>query len=122
MESASDRAERAVSRPLARAAIEAHTEWDAPHAFVTLHWDGANLTTPAYACIMAGIKPADYPKMMAGMALEELAKTPPTRRTRTCCKPSSSAWPNPARTRARKTASSTGGTGSGGHSTSVQTR
>lgn len=60
----------------ARAAIEAHTEWDAPHAFVTLHWDGASLATRTYACIMADINPADYPKMMAGMALEELSKDP----------------------------------------------
>ncbi len=60
----------------ARLAIDRHDEWDAPHSFETLHWDGEKLRTMTYACIMTDIAPADYPKVMAGLAREELEKHP----------------------------------------------
>lgn len=67
---------RDVFAAAARLAIERHDEWDAPHAFETLHWDGAKLTTMTYACIMQDMPPARYPQVMAGLAREELEKHP----------------------------------------------
>jgi hypothetical protein len=60
----------------ARHAAERHDEWDAPHSFETLHWDGAKLTTMTYACIMQDMPPAKYPQVMMGLAREELEKHP----------------------------------------------
>jgi hypothetical protein len=60
----------------ARLAIERHDEWDAPHAFETLHWDGEKLRTMTYLCIMNDVDPPKYPALMARAALEELEKHP----------------------------------------------
>jgi hypothetical protein len=59
-----------------RRALDMHDEWDAPHSFETLHWDGTKLTTMTYACIMTDIKPSDYPAYMMALAREELEKHP----------------------------------------------
>jgi hypothetical protein len=67
---------RDVFAAAARLAIERHDEWDSPHAFETLHWDGVKLTTMTYACIMPDVDPPDYPKLMARLAREELEKRP----------------------------------------------
>lgn len=58
----------------ARHAIERHDEWDSPHSFETLHWDGEKLTTMTYACIMTDV--TDYAKVMIGLAKEEIGKHP----------------------------------------------
>jgi hypothetical protein len=67
---------RSVFAAAARKAIDAHDEWDAPHAFETLHWDGEKLTTLTYACIMPDMDPVSYPAVMTGLAREELEKHP----------------------------------------------
>ena len=67
---------RDVFAAAARKAIEDHNEWDSPHAFVTLHWDGENLTGRTYACIMPDIHPADYPAYMIKLAREDYEKDP----------------------------------------------
>jgi len=60
----------------ARKAIEEHDEWDAPHRFETLHWDGQELSCRTYACIMPDIAPRDYLRLMAKLAREEVEKHP----------------------------------------------
>jgi hypothetical protein len=67
---------RDVFAAATRKAIEVHDEWDAPHWFQTLHWDGTALTCRTCACIMPDIDPLGYPKVMAGIAREELEKYP----------------------------------------------
>lgn len=67
---------RDALRAATRRALEAHDTWDSPHAFMTLHWDGTTVQTRTYATIMPDIAPPDYPKLMAGVAYEELAKDP----------------------------------------------
>jgi hypothetical protein len=60
----------------ARRAIEMHDEWDSPHCFVTLHWDGQKLSAGTYACIMPDINPADYPEHMIRLAREDYERDP----------------------------------------------
>jgi hypothetical protein len=60
----------------ARKIIEAHDEWDSLHAFITLHWDGENLTPGTCAAIDPAIDPAEYADLMAGMARKELDENP----------------------------------------------
>jgi hypothetical protein len=60
----------------ARHAVERHAEWDSPHAFETLHWDGEKLTTMTYACIMPDVDPVKYPAYMTRLAREELDRHP----------------------------------------------
>jgi hypothetical protein len=59
---------RSVFAAAVREAIDAHDEWDAPHAFETLHWDGEKLTVLTYACIMPDMDPVSYPAVMTGLA------------------------------------------------------
>jgi hypothetical protein len=67
---------RDVFAATVRRALDMHDEWDSPHSFETLHWDGTTLRTMTYACIMTDIKPADYPAYMTALAKEELEKHP----------------------------------------------
>lgn len=59
-----------------RAVEELHTEWDSPHSFQILCWDGANLNCRTYACLMPDIDPPKYPAMMTGLAREDHEKHP----------------------------------------------
>jgi hypothetical protein len=59
-----------------RQVIEAHDEWDSPHSFQTLHWDGTQLACRTFACIMPDIDPPGYPALMAGIAAEQRVKHP----------------------------------------------
>lgn len=67
---------RDVFAAAARKAIEDHDEWDSPHCFQTLHWDGERLTCRTYVCIMPDVDPVKYPALMAKAAREELEKHP----------------------------------------------
>ena len=67
---------RSVFAAAARAEVEAHVEWDAPHCFQTLHLDGDKLAVRTMACIMTDIHPTDYPRLMAQMAAEEHDRDP----------------------------------------------
>lgn len=60
----------------ARKAIEDGHEWDSPHCFQTLHWDGEKLSPRTCACIMPDVHPAGYPALMDKLAREELEKHP----------------------------------------------
>lgn len=59
-----------------RQAVEMHDEWDSPHCFQTLTWTGEKLAVRTYATIMPDIDPPQYPKLMAGIAADELDKYP----------------------------------------------
>ena len=61
---------REVMAAETRRAVEMHDEWDSLHCFLTLHWDGEKLTCGTYAAIDPGIEPADYPALMAKLALD----------------------------------------------------
>ena len=61
-----------------RAAIERHDEWDAMHEFVTLHWDGEHLSYGTVGIIDPGIHPAQYGKLMAGLAAKQISAEPAT--------------------------------------------
>jgi hypothetical protein len=67
---------RDVFAATVRRALDMHTEWDSPHSFETLHWDGEKLRTMTYACITTDIDAVKYPALMMGMAREELEKHP----------------------------------------------
>ena len=67
---------RSVFAAAARAEIDRHDEWDAPHCFQTLHLDGEQLVCRTYACIMPDIDPTDYPRLMAKMAAKQHEKDP----------------------------------------------
>jgi hypothetical protein len=60
----------------AREVTERHTEWDSPHCFEILVWDGAKLFCRSYACIMPDWDPADYPALMIRLAREDFEKHP----------------------------------------------
>lgn len=59
-----------------QAVEELHTDWDSPHSFQTLHWNGEKLHTGTYACVMPDINPDDYPALMIGIAREQQEKHP----------------------------------------------
>jgi hypothetical protein len=59
-----------------RVIAEMHSEWDAPHQFMTLHWDGTEITAGTLACITPDVPPADYQNVMMRIALEELTGRP----------------------------------------------
>lgn len=65
---------RSVFAAAARREVEQfHDEWDAPHAFITLHLEAdGQLAARTFGCIMTDIDPAQYTKVMAGLALQEL--------------------------------------------------
>ena len=67
---------REVFADFTRQTIEAHDEWDSPHCFITLHWDGEQVSVGTYASIMLDINPADYPAYMISLAREEHEKNP----------------------------------------------
>jgi hypothetical protein len=60
----------------ARRAIEMHDEWDSPHCFMTLHWDGEKVSIGTYASIMLDIEPTAYPAYMISLARDEHEKNP----------------------------------------------
>lgn len=60
----------------ARQVLEDHGEWDSPHKFLALHWDGGKLTCGIYVCIMTDIHPDQYPALMLKTAQESLVKCP----------------------------------------------
>lgn len=57
----------------ARAIVEEHRRWDAPHHFITLHWDGERIRHGTYAVITPDVDPADYPAYMAALAYQQIA-------------------------------------------------
>ena len=59
-----------------RKAIERHDEWDAMHEFATLHWDGEHLSYGTVGIIDPGIHPAQYGKLMAGLAAKQISADP----------------------------------------------
>lgn len=59
-----------------RRTIEMHDEWDSPHCFVTLHWDGEKVSAGTYACIMPDIHPDEYPEIMIKAAAKEYEQRP----------------------------------------------
>jgi hypothetical protein len=67
---------REVFADITRKTIEDHDEWDSPHCFMTLHWDGERLTTGTYACIIPGIDPGDYPALMRKAAADRQQEHP----------------------------------------------
>ena len=57
----------------ARAFItEFHDDWDALHAFETLHWTDGSLSVGLHAAIDTSYEPRDYPKIMLAMASETI--------------------------------------------------
>lgn len=67
---------RDVLAAAARQAIEDHDEWDAPHCFQTLRWDGEKLSPRTYVCIMPDVDPVKYPEIMARAVAKEFEKHP----------------------------------------------
>lgn len=67
---------RSVFAAAARAEVDAHDEWDAPHSFQTLHLNGDSLTCRTYACITTDVEPAGYPRLMAKLAAEQHDRDP----------------------------------------------
>jgi hypothetical protein len=67
---------RSVFAAAARAEVERHDRWDAPHSFQTLHLDGGELVCRTYGCIMPDVNPPDYPRLMAKMATEQHDRDP----------------------------------------------
>ena len=59
-----------------RALIEAHDEWDSPHAFQTLRWDGGELAVGTHACVMPDIHPDRYPDLMRKIVTDEIRDRP----------------------------------------------
>lgn len=57
----------------ARAIIDGHTRWDAPHHFITLHWDGQRIRHGTFAVITPDVDPADYPEYMAALAYQQIS-------------------------------------------------
>lgn len=55
-----------------RRITEAHEEWDSPHQFFTLHWDGEQLGFGTLAAIDPGIHPDAYADLMARIAREAM--------------------------------------------------
>jgi hypothetical protein len=54
----------------ARALIDQHTDWDAMHTFVTLHWRDGGLHIGTYVAIDPGVEPRAYPALMISYAHE----------------------------------------------------
>jgi hypothetical protein len=67
---------RSVFAAAARAEVESHVAWDAPHCFQTLHMSGDDLVPRTFACIMTDINPTDYPRLMGQMAADQHARDP----------------------------------------------
>ena len=59
-----------------RQAIEVHDEWESPHSFQTLHWDGREIATGTYMRIMPDIYHHQYPGLMAQAAYEQQRERP----------------------------------------------
>lgn len=60
-----------LARETRRLVEDLHTEWDAPHQFVTLHWDGERISYGTVACILTDIQPRQYPQLMAEFVREQ---------------------------------------------------
>lgn len=67
---------RDVFAAITRKVVEDHDEWDSPHSFLTLHWDGEKLSVRTFVCIMPDVDPVKYPALMMKAAREELEKDP----------------------------------------------
>lgn len=57
----------------------ARTEWDAPHEFVSLVWDGSKLGYATMAMISTDVHPRDYPRHMARLGREAVLAWDPER-------------------------------------------
>jgi hypothetical protein len=55
---------RQVMAAEARRIIELHDEWDRPHAFEILHWDGARVRCSTHMMILADVPARYYPRLM----------------------------------------------------------
>ncbi|HMH89683.1 MAG TPA: hypothetical protein VK586_01230 [Streptosporangiaceae bacterium] len=60
----------------AREAIERHDEWDVPHEFLTLHWDGSRVVPRLVAAILLDMPAPAIPGIMASMAAEQRDRGP----------------------------------------------
>lgn len=66
---------REVLAAEARRLIEMHDDdWDSLHAFVTLHWDGQQVSPGTWMAIDPAIHPTRYPLLMLQAAHEQLGK------------------------------------------------
>lgn len=63
---------REVFADVTRRITAEHTDWDSPHQFFTLHWDGEKVSFGTLAVITPGIHPTAYPALMAKIAKDEL--------------------------------------------------
>lgn len=71
-----ERPSREAFAAMTRKIVADHDEWDSPHHFVTLHWEDGELRPGTWAMIMPDIHPAQYPELMAKLALEAHEKDP----------------------------------------------
>jgi hypothetical protein len=55
---------------------QAHTRWNSPHAFQTLHLEDGQLRPYTHAVLMQDIEPGDYSKYMLSVVASELKETP----------------------------------------------
>ena len=67
---------RSAFAAITRYTVEEHREWDSPHSFLTLRWDGDSLSCRTWVCIMPDVDPVKYPAVMMGAVREELEKYP----------------------------------------------
>jgi hypothetical protein len=67
---------RSAFAAITRDTVEEHREWDSPHSFLTLRWDGDSLSCRTWVCIMPDVDPVKYPAVMMGTVREELEKYP----------------------------------------------
>lgn len=67
---------RSVFADYARKILQDHYEWDSPHKFLSLHWDGEKLTCGSYVCIATDVRDDQYPVMMLRTARETIERQP----------------------------------------------
>ncbi|GIH91984.1 hypothetical protein ACFFMN_33750 [Planobispora siamensis] len=54
--------------------LDTRTDWDIPHEFHTLHWDGERLRTGTLTMIDPSVPPSAYPHLMASTSGKEAAE------------------------------------------------
>lgn len=57
---------------IARRIVEMHGEWDSLHQFVTILWDGDEISYGTVAAITPSIDPGHYPALMAKIAADDM--------------------------------------------------
>lgn len=62
---------------LTREVIEAHSEWDSPHQFVTFAVEGDAVRPRLLAVIDPAIDPRDYPETMFSLGSKDMARNGP---------------------------------------------